>query len=177
MDWQALADAVIARRVELGFRTRESFAAETGLSSRLLGDLERSQRDNYDRTTIARLEHALQWPRGRVLEILREPPDHDDGGPFSLHPDAVTARVTRLLAADTPLGKDIRWSLASAIAGMLDLVDRPTAAGRGLRDQEAEKMFLATIAAHNQALRREPALREKPAGRHVAHDHTSGTSA
>ena len=70
MDWQALAQAVIERRVELGFRTREAFAAETGLSSRLLGDLERATRDNFDRVTLARLEQALEWAPGTARHIL-----------------------------------------------------------------------------------------------------------
>ena len=70
MDWQRLAQAIIDRRVELGYRTREAFASDTGLSSRLLGDLERAQRDNFDPVTLTRLERALKWPAGAVREVL-----------------------------------------------------------------------------------------------------------
>lgn len=88
MDWQRLAQAIIDRRVELGFRTRESFAAETGLSSRLLGDLERAQRDNFDRVTLARLEQALQWPSGAARAILTSGARVVDG---VIHPARVPA--------------------------------------------------------------------------------------
>jgi transcriptional regulator with XRE-family HTH domain len=78
MNWALLAEQVIARRVELGHPTRDGFAAASGLSARLLTDLERSKRSNYDRVTLARLERALRWPEGRVRDILatpEKPPD------------------------------------------------------------------------------------------------------
>ncbi len=156
MNWEALAQAVIDRRVELGFRTRESFAAETGLSSRLLGDLERSTRDNFDRMTISRLEHALQWPRGRAMEILRTEADVDDGSPFSLRPDAVAARAARLLGDDSPLDAKTRRMLAVAVSNVFDLVGRPTRAGEDVRDQEALATFQETIEAVNRGRLREP---------------------
>lgn len=77
MEWARLAQAIIDRRVELGFRTRESFVTAKGLSSRLMGDLERAGRENYDGATLARVEQALEWPSGRARAILRgtEGPD------------------------------------------------------------------------------------------------------
>jgi hypothetical protein len=71
MDWQRLADEVVTRRLELGYRTREAFAGAAGISPRVIGDIERNRRDNYDRVTISRLEMALRWPQGRIRAILR----------------------------------------------------------------------------------------------------------
>ncbi len=75
MDWDRLAQAIIDRRAALGYRTREALAAAAGLSSRLLADLEKNRRQNYDRITIARVEGALEWEPGTVNTILR-------GGPY-----------------------------------------------------------------------------------------------
>lgn len=96
MDWQRLAQAVIDRRVELGYRTRESFAEGTGLSSRLLGDLERARRDNFDHVTLARLEQALQWKAGTARAILTAKPERDDDDP---DPDPLDAKLARLETA------------------------------------------------------------------------------
>jgi hypothetical protein len=71
MNWQALALAVVARRVELGYQSREAFAAAVGLSARVMGDIEKRRRENFDQVTLARLEQALRWPPGRVDAILR----------------------------------------------------------------------------------------------------------
>jgi hypothetical protein len=71
VEWEKLAVAVRDRRRELGFRTREAFAEATDLSPRVLGDIENARRDNYDTKTIQKLEAALQWARGRVLDLLR----------------------------------------------------------------------------------------------------------
>lgn len=71
MDWQRLAEEVIARRVELGYRTREQFVTEVGISRRVISDIENHRRDNYDKATIARLEDALRWKHGQIAAILR----------------------------------------------------------------------------------------------------------
>src|SRR4051794_31049202 len=75
MDWDRLSQAIIDRRAELGYRTREALAAAAGLSSRLLGDLEHNRRQNYDRITLARVEGALEWEPGTIHKVLR-------GGPY-----------------------------------------------------------------------------------------------
>lgn len=75
MDWDRLAQAIIDRRAALGYRTREALAAAASVSSRLLADLEKNRRQNYDRITIARVEGALEWEPGTVNTILR-------GGPY-----------------------------------------------------------------------------------------------
>lgn len=70
-DWERLARYVTARRIELNYRTREAVAeADPGIKPRTLGDIERASRTSYNRTTIASLEHALQWRPGSVQAIL-----------------------------------------------------------------------------------------------------------
>lgn len=73
MNWALLAQQVVARRVELGHPTRDGFAEASGLSARLLTDLERQNRTNFDAVTLTRLEQALKWPKGRVQAILATP--------------------------------------------------------------------------------------------------------
>lgn len=109
MDWARLAQAIVDRRVELGFRTRESFATAKGLSSRLAGDLERGARDNYDSATFARLEQALEWPAGRVRQILRDGVEQLAVGAMGgqlLHPDGwqIPAEVAGLIGMLRPDG-------------------------------------------------------------------------
>lgn len=70
MEWQRLAQAIVERRVGLGFDTRSGFAQHSKLSLRVLADLESASRENYDSATIARLEKSLKWPDGRVRNIL-----------------------------------------------------------------------------------------------------------
>lgn len=70
-DWERLGSRVVDRRVALGMRTREALADTSGLSSRLLGDIEKGRRESYSPGTFAVLEQALQWTSGSVSEILR----------------------------------------------------------------------------------------------------------
>lgn len=67
---QRLAEHVIARRVQLGYKTRAAFAEAAHLSPRTLGDIETGRRPSYDKATMATLEQALKWTTGSVNEIL-----------------------------------------------------------------------------------------------------------
>ncbi len=100
MDWERLAQAVIDRRVELGYRTREAFAEGTGLSSRLLGDLEKARRDNFDHVTLARLEQALQWKSGTARAILTAVPDRDEADPLDAKLDRLKVTALGLNPSD-----------------------------------------------------------------------------
>lgn len=73
-DLPRLAKAVVRRRVELGYKTREDFAAAVGLSVRTLGDIERARRLVGD-SSVAAVEAALGWKLGSFEAILdrREP--------------------------------------------------------------------------------------------------------
>jgi hypothetical protein len=85
-DWERLGRYVVARRVERGFKTRGELASAVQVSSRLLGDIEKGRRGNYDPVTIASLESALGWETGSVRRIV-------DGGEPQLRstPPSVTA--------------------------------------------------------------------------------------
>lgn len=145
MDWDRLAQTIIERRVELGHRTREAFVAASGLSGRLVGDLEKNRRQNYDRVTIARLEQALLWPTGSVNRILRgEPfPDPARGGlgrglgalippgppTDRVRAEALAARLVRLVGPDSPLPED-RERLAGLLDYLLGTFERLAEGGR-----------------------------------------------
>lgn len=70
MGWGELGQAVTARRVELGHLTIASFAKVVELSTRILGDIEGARRSSYDPATLVRIERALEWPTGRVRDLL-----------------------------------------------------------------------------------------------------------
>ncbi len=89
MGWQELADAVIARRVELGHHTRDSFVAASGLSPRTLGDIETARRTSYSKSTLARLERGLKWTDGQVARHV-----NGQAGPSS-HFDEIGRAIAR----------------------------------------------------------------------------------
>ncbi len=90
MDWDRLAQAIIDRRAELGYRKREAFAAAAELSARLLSDLEHNRRQNYDRVTLASVEKALKWEPGAIQRILQ------GADPSTvLHPDEIARTIRR----------------------------------------------------------------------------------
>lgn len=74
--WVALGEEVIRRRVELGMRTRRELVEASGISRKTLGQIERGDRESYDRATLAQLEQTLRWPPGQATAIVqRETPD------------------------------------------------------------------------------------------------------
>lgn len=68
-DRQRLADYVIRRRVAMGYKTREDWAAAIGLSTRTLGDIERARRP-VAAATVAAVEEHLGWQPGSFTAIL-----------------------------------------------------------------------------------------------------------
>ncbi|MFE3796954.1 helix-turn-helix domain-containing protein [Nocardia tengchongensis] len=84
-NWLRLADYVRLRRKSVGLETRQKLAQATGLSYRVLGDLERGTRRVSD-GTLSRVEQALQWYSGSAREVLRggEPTPTDHEGPLVL---------------------------------------------------------------------------------------------
>lgn len=77
-DWGRLARYIRDRRELLGLSTRRTLAQATGLSYRLLGDLERGTRSVSD-GTLSLVEQALDWQTGSAREILHggEPTPRD----------------------------------------------------------------------------------------------------
>lgn len=70
MDWRRLGEAVYVRRVELGMHRQQDLAKATGLTRRVLGDIENGRRGNYDQVTLSRVEKGLAWMPGSVQAVL-----------------------------------------------------------------------------------------------------------
>lgn len=66
---ERLGSIVVAARVAAGMRTTKALADATGLSSRLLGDVETGRR-RVGRASYALIEQALSWERGSVDLVI-----------------------------------------------------------------------------------------------------------
>ena len=99
-DWVRLGTYVVSRRIDLGYKKRPALTEVSGISTRILGDIETGRRGNFDRTTIAALEKALGWEPGSALRIAAggEPVLRDARRPHE-ESDEVVRRVA---AADIP---------------------------------------------------------------------------
>ena len=92
--WESLAEHILNRRIQLGYYKRPAFAEASGISLRTLSDLENARRENYDRNTVAAIEHTLRWAPGSINAILEggEPTDATaDPTPPSAAPTARAA--------------------------------------------------------------------------------------
>jgi hypothetical protein len=118
MNWQRLGQAVVERRVERGFKTRDAFAKASSLSLRLLGDIENARRSNYDRVTIATLETALGWPAGMVSLIINEDTDRPPATTSEL--PWVAYELAALLAPDSPITDQDRSRLHAIVSLLVD---------------------------------------------------------
>lgn len=68
-DWQHLADSVVARRTSLGM-TQQDVQAAGGPAVATLRHIEGAHQTSYRRTILGRLEMALGWTPGSVMQIL-----------------------------------------------------------------------------------------------------------
>lgn len=68
--WQRVGSLLQARRAELGEPNLTAFARRTGVSRRLLDDLERGRRPNFKRSTIAAVEHTYRLEPGSIAAAL-----------------------------------------------------------------------------------------------------------
>jgi hypothetical protein len=80
-DWERLGRYVVARRTELGFRNRGEFATAVQVSARLISDIEKGRRTNFDQVTLSAVEAALGWETGSIQDVV-------DGGDPRLRPGA-----------------------------------------------------------------------------------------
>ena len=87
-----------------------AFSAATGLSTRLLDDLETGRRTNYSDTTLATVEAALGWSPGSCLRIVH-------GGRARREIDPA---LQRLMDAWPRLSVDSRKILASLAEAALE---------------------------------------------------------
>jgi transcriptional regulator with XRE-family HTH domain len=115
-DLARLAKYVVRRRVELGWKTREAFAAASGLSVRTLGDIERARRKVGD-ASIAAVEDALGWRPGAFDAILA------DRDPELVEPPATpVAKKSDALAALVGDDPDLR-TIADGLRAIAELTE------------------------------------------------------
>lgn len=69
-DARRLADALIRRRVELGYRSARALAAEIGMDARTITSLESARKTNVSRNTLAALELAMKWDPGYIGVLI-----------------------------------------------------------------------------------------------------------
>lgn len=89
-DWIRLGQALIRRRVQMdpAYRNLSRFARERGMEYRVLWDLEKGARDNYQNTTLIAAEVAYAVKFGSIRAVL-------DGG--ELTADGFTPRERAVL--------------------------------------------------------------------------------
>lgn len=70
--WQRLGSLLIRRRVDLDrrYKNRNLFATERGIEYRLVSDIERHRRTNFEETTLAVLEAAYALEPGSLRKAL-----------------------------------------------------------------------------------------------------------
>lgn len=69
--WKRLGQLLIARRVELGFKTRAAFARHHNLShDRGISAIENAERQNFSPATIASLEMQYGWEPDSIYTVL-----------------------------------------------------------------------------------------------------------
>ena len=99
--WKRLGRTIVAERARRKW-DRGDLADATGLSVRLLDDIENGRRRRYKDYTLAVMEAALGWEPGSCEQVVR-------GGRPTPVPDLVLARVQ---AAWPHLSDDARLMLA-----------------------------------------------------------------
>ncbi len=123
-EWTRLAEHVVARRVQLGYRKRPAFTDASGISTRILGDIETARRNSYDPTTIAKLEQALKWATGSVNSILAgaEPTALDTALPTGMASQPTTA-LEKVMRADN-LTDEQKKKIVTLLIGEREAFDR-----------------------------------------------------
>jgi transcriptional regulator with XRE-family HTH domain len=172
MGWTDVAQAVIARRVELGMKTRQRLAETTGLSVKTLGEIERSVRTSYDPATLAAVEQALRWPVGTITAMASgRPPGALRPHDASDDPDPLEAKLERLqLLAEGLNPSDLR-QLSANIQTQIDWAfERAGRPEPTPEEREQTERLQRAANAHNRALREHraggaPALDSQRAGK------------
>lgn len=94
-NWALLAEQVMARRVEMGYPARDKFAQAVGISARVLTDIEKRNRTNFDQVTLERLRSALKWPEGRIQAILATPEKPAEDPSWLSTPEGIARHLHR----------------------------------------------------------------------------------
>lgn len=117
-DWSRLGQYVVDGRVRLRMFTRPPLATRAGISTRVLGDIEKGRRDNYDDVTLAALEQALEWETGSISAILAggepRPVRERPRSPFVVVADTAVRQIAEVLES--------RFSNATKLAMIEDII-------------------------------------------------------
>lgn len=79
----------------MGHPTRDGFAKASGLSARVLTDVENRNRTNFDQVTLKRLEKALRWPEGEVRRLLATPEQPTEPESWLSTPEGIARHIHR----------------------------------------------------------------------------------
>lgn len=81
--WSRLADYVVSRRREIGYGRQVDLVSGSALGMRTLSSIETGERTQYNRSTLAALEQALDWEPGSIQAVLDggEPTPTEDRAP------------------------------------------------------------------------------------------------
>lgn len=106
-EWQRLADLLVSRRTQLGYRQRNQFAKAHGLKhDRLLFDLENAKRTNFEQGTLAQFEQLYQWAPGSIQAVL------DGGDPT---PADRSSRAGRMRHIEDFTSEELLWELGRRV--------------------------------------------------------------
>ena len=173
-EWTRLGERLVRRRIELDPRyvNRQLFVDERGLNYRIVSDLERGRRDNYEDATITSAEVAYaikpggirQFVAGGELEPLAGPArasaaSRDPGAPADIE-DPRDDAAARLFPGDTRHDRIIRniWRLGEFGTSredrldMIEVVDPGLAAAlRDVGGRQSEAGLSAAVQVHVQS--------------------------
>lgn len=77
--WDRLAEHVVLRRLNLGYRSQQQFAHAAGISVSNISKIERSiYRPGRSLEVLVKLQHALGWQVGSIQDVLAggQPTEH-----------------------------------------------------------------------------------------------------
>lgn len=104
--WRRLGEWVTRERGR-NYRTRAQFAAATGVSERVLDDLETGKRTRYTVRTLSSVERSLGWTYGSCLRVVA------GGRPLRIQ-DPQTARMAELWPMLSPEVRDVIITISEA---------------------------------------------------------------
>lgn len=104
------------RRIAIGFSSRRGLARASGVSERLIADVESGARENFREATLDRLAEALGWPAGSIqriavdatfippapagVELMFQPPDFDRA-PVEVPVEVIETSMAALARGDS----------------------------------------------------------------------------
>jgi len=93
-----LADALVRRRTELGWRSARAMGVEAGLDYRTITNLEACRRTEVSRNTLAVLELKLRWPEGYLNALLDTQPSKEQTVELTVPPGTNEVDILRARA-------------------------------------------------------------------------------